>query len=136
MIQSVFACLNGKASHKKAARVAPLKETEAVVYRDELTESKKQTLRKALVKKRVRFADSEPTILGEDCNEKSSVEKSCDGKNDEFRENAGFRVKLRMTKEEAAQFLARCNGGILDLKDVARELGAMPLNRVSVVSTC
>lgn len=130
MILTVFACLNGKTSPNKA-KVAPLK----AVHRDELTRSKRQMVQKAVVKKRVRFADSEPTILGEDCNEKSSVEKICDG-NDEFRESKGFRVTMRMTTEEAAQLLSKCNGGVLDLKDVARELVAMPLNQVSVVSSC
>ncbi|KAJ1408209.1 hypothetical protein SESBI_23745 [Sesbania bispinosa] len=126
MIRTVFAYLNGKASHKKV-KIDPLKATKAV-YRDELT--KKQSPSKVIVKKRVRFADSEPTILGEDHCEK----KSCVG--NEFGEKEGIRVKVRMTKEEAARFLSKCNGGVLEFRDVARELVSIPVNRVSVLSTC
>ena len=50
-------------------------------------------------------------------------------------ELGGIRVKLKMTKDEAARLLSKCKeGGVLEFKDVARELVALPLNRVSVVS--
>ncbi|KAG5041533.1 hypothetical protein JHK85_014009 [Glycine max] len=124
MIRTIFACLNGKASHKKS-KLEPLEVTKPV-YRDELT--KKQRLRKA-VKKTVRFAESEPTILGED-----SEKTRCVSGN-EVGGKEGIRVRIKLTKEEAARLLSKCNnGGILEFEDVARELVLIPVNRVSIVS--
>ncbi|KAL2342670.1 hypothetical protein Fmac_003955 [Flemingia macrophylla] len=119
--------LSGKASHKKA-KVEPLEIAEAV-YRDELT--KRQTPRKA-VKKTVRFAESEPTILGED-NEKDFEKIRC-GNVNEVREKEGIRVRVKLTKEEAARLLSKCNEGVLEFNDVARELVLIPVNRVNIVS--
>ncbi|KAL2337241.1 hypothetical protein Fmac_011687 [Flemingia macrophylla] len=111
----MFACLNSKVADEK----------ELTVYRDELTNKKKPTPHAKAVKKSVRFADSEPSIFGEDNNEKKLVK-------DEF---GGIRVKLKMTKEEATRLLSKCKeGGVFEFKDVAREIVALPLNRVSVVS--
>uniref|UniRef100_A0A6M2EV00 DUF7890 domain-containing protein n=1 Tax=Populus davidiana TaxID=266767 RepID=A0A6M2EV00_9ROSI len=45
-----------------------------------------------------------------------------------------IRVKVRMTKEEAARLMAKCKeGGLLEFKDVAHELAQLPANRVSAV---
>ena len=129
MMHTVFGYLKGKTSHKKV-KVEPLKVTEAV-FRDELTKKQKP---KNAVKKTVRFSDSEPTILGED-NEKCFEKETCTN-GDEVGEKGGIRVKVKMTKEEAARFLSRCNGGVLEFKDVARELVSIPVDRVCVVSTC
>ncbi|KAK7251428.1 hypothetical protein RIF29_34617 [Crotalaria pallida] len=128
MISTVFSYLNRKISCKKV-KVEPLKGSK-VVYRDELT-TKKQPPKKA-VKKCVRFADSEPTILGED-NEKD-FEKRCAG--NEIGKEEGIRVRVKMTKEEAVRLLSKCNGGVLEFKDVASELVSIPVNRVSFVTTC
>ncbi|XP_061361027.1 uncharacterized protein LOC133304958 [Gastrolobium bilobum] len=133
MIRTVFAYLKkGKASHKKV-KVEPLIKVTKAVYRDELT--KKQSPTKKTVKKSVRFADSEPTILGEDRDSEKEFEKRNCAAGNEFGEKEGIRVKVKMTKEEAARFLSKCNGGVLEFKDVARELVSIPVNRVSVVST-
>ena len=126
MMHTMFACLNKKVEEN-------LKVTKAV-YRDELITKKKPSTvpSKALVKKSVRFADSEPSIFGEDTNEKKLVKGRCSSDGDE---SGGIRVKLKMTKDEAARLLSKCKeGGVLEFKDVARELVALPLNRVSVVS--
>ncbi|KAG5014565.1 hypothetical protein JHK82_020248 [Glycine max] len=126
MIRTIFACFNGKVSHKKA-EVEPLEVTKPV-YRDELT--KKQPPRKT-VKKTVRFAESEPTILGEDS--EKEFEKTRWGSGNEVGEKEGMRVRIKLTKEEAARLLSKCNnGGILQFKDVAHELVLIPVNRVSV----
>lgn len=124
MMHTMFACLNKKVEEN-------LKVTKAV-YRDELiTKKKPPTLPSKAVKKSVRFADSDPSIFGEDHNEKKLAKGRCSG-GDEL---GGIRVKLKMTKDEAARLLSKCKeGGVLEFKDVARELVALPLNRVSVVS--
>ena len=45
-----------------------------------------------------------------------------------------IRVKVRMTKQEAARLMAKCKeGGLLEFKDVAHELVQLPVNRVSAV---
>jgi hypothetical protein len=47
-----------------------------------------------------------------------------------------IRVKVRMTKQEAARLMAKCKeGGLLEFKDFAHELVQLPVNRVSVVSS-
>ncbi|KAF7149762.1 hypothetical protein RHSIM_Rhsim02G0243800 [Rhododendron simsii] len=51
-------------------------------------------------------------------------------------ERQGMKVKILMTKEEAARLLSKCrDGGVLEFRDVARELEQIPASRVSVVSS-
>ncbi|XVE64684.1 hypothetical protein DITRI_Ditri07aG0120800 [Diplodiscus trichospermus] len=61
------------------------------------------------------------------------------------RSSAGFdgkisttvRVKVTMTKKEAARLLSKCkDGGVLEFRDVARELVNLPMDRVAFVSPC
>ncbi|KAL1108239.1 hypothetical protein V6Z11_D03G099400 [Gossypium hirsutum] len=48
-----------------------------------------------------------------------------------------IRVKVKMTREEAVRLLSKCkDGGVLEFKDVARELVDLPGNRVNIVSPC
>ncbi|KAK7399107.1 hypothetical protein VNO78_10282 [Psophocarpus tetragonolobus] len=122
MIPAIFACFNGKSSRRKA-KVEPLEVTKAV-YRDELTKKQRP-------KKTVRFAESEPTILGEDTEE---FEKTKSVSGNEVGEKEGMSVRVKLTKEEAVRLLSKCNGGLLQFKDVACELGLIPVNRVSIVS--
>ncbi|XP_061374164.1 uncharacterized protein LOC133316432 [Gastrolobium bilobum] len=132
MFPTMFACLNSKISDEKI--VEQLKVTKAV-YRDELTKKKSPPPSKAVKKKSVRFADSESTVMGEEDNEKNLVKGRCTG--NELGERTGIRVKVKMTKKEAARLLSKCKeGGILEFKDVARELVELPQNRVSIMSTC
>ncbi|MED6132013.1 hypothetical protein PIB30_015377 [Stylosanthes scabra] len=137
MIRKVFGYLKRRISshNKKSAKVEPLKVVTEAVYRDELITNKKQQQqqapkKKTMVKKTVRFSDAEPTILGE--------EKCINEEDNEWREKGEgiIRVKVKMTKEEAFRLLSKCNnnGGVLELKDVARELVSMPTNRVCLVS--
>ena len=124
----MFTCLRFRRISDKNVQVEKTSVTKAV-YRDEL--SKKQSPRKA-VKKTVRFADSAPTILGEK-NEKEDCEKRIFS----AEERPGIRVKVKMTKEEAIQFLSKIKeGGFLDVKDVAPELVSFSVNRVKPVPNC
>ncbi|KAG5563440.1 hypothetical protein RHGRI_006008 [Rhododendron griersonianum] len=42
----------------------------------------------------------------------------------------GMKVKILMTKEEAARLLSKCrDGGVLEFRDVARELVQIPASR-------
>ncbi|KAK7366680.1 hypothetical protein VNO80_08676 [Phaseolus coccineus] len=126
MMQTMFACIHRKVEQQ-------LKFTEAV-YRDELINRKKCSGASKKVKKSVRFADSEPSIFGEEMKEKKVVKGSCSDKESGGKET--IRVKVKMTKEEAARLLSKCKeGGVLEFKDVAHELVALPVNRVRVVST-
>lgn len=51
-------------------------------------------------------------------------------------EKGVIRVKVIMTKKEAARLLSKCKEGrVLGFKDVANELVQIPVNRVSVEST-
>jgi len=121
-MHTMFACLNRKVEQQ-------LKGTEAV-YRDELINKKKPSGASNKVKKSVRFADSEASIFGEEMKEKKVVSGNESGGKE------AIRVKVKMTKEEAARLLSKCKeGGVLEFKDVARELVALPINRVRVVSS-
>ncbi|KAK7406049.1 hypothetical protein VNO78_07665 [Psophocarpus tetragonolobus] len=109
-MDTIFACLRRK--------VEKVKERETV-YRDELMAPKAVG-----VKKSVRFAvdtEAEKRAKKEKC--------GCGGNGN------GIRVKVKMTKEEATRLLSKCKeGGVLEFKDAARELVALPLNRVCLVS--
>ncbi|KAL4651401.1 hypothetical protein ACB092_01G156900 [Castanea dentata] len=88
--------------------------------------------------------------LNKNASRKKCAEKSEDDGKDFVRE-AGYgiggsttstvekkeviRVKVRMTKQEAARMLSKCkDGGVLDFKDVALELVQIPTNQISIVS--
>ncbi|CAK8539306.1 unnamed protein product [Lathyrus sativus] len=144
MIRTIlFAChefLNMKISDEKLTE--KLKDTKVVeVYRDELANTK---MRRKAVKKSVRFVDTERDALLEKDEEKDLMKgrRSCN-KSDcmgEFgeREKVNIRVKVKMTREEAAKFLSKFNnkeGGVLPLEDVAPQLLALPLDRVTFLST-
>ncbi|CAJ2676445.1 unnamed protein product [Trifolium pratense] len=117
----MFACLKNT-SHKKVQ----VKQLKAIKDVCEITKKQK-------IKKRVRFVDSEPTILGEE--NKIYEKRRC--VSNELGEKEGIRVTIRLTKEQAAELLTRCNNGsVIELKDVARELLSIPGDRVSIVSTC
>ncbi|KAK3228060.1 hypothetical protein Dsin_007922 [Dipteronia sinensis] len=54
---------------------------------------------------------------------------------DQDHKGVTMRVKVVMTKQEAARLLSKCKeGGVLGFKDVAKEIVQIPMNRVSVVS--
>ncbi|KAL9330018.1 hypothetical protein ACSQ67_005021 [Phaseolus vulgaris] len=128
MIRTIFACFSGKVSHKKA-RVEAVEERKDV-YRDELTEKKRA---RRAVKKRVRFAEVEATIMGEE-NEKEFEKRRCES-GEEVGEKEGMRVRIRLTKEEAARLLSKCNKeGPLQFNDVAHQLLFIPAHRLSILS--
>ncbi|KAL5052849.1 hypothetical protein RYX36_033531, partial [Vicia faba] len=60
---------------------------------------------------------TEPTILGEENNEE--VEKRRCNSNDGLVEKEGIRVTIRLTKQQAVELLSKCNGSVVELKDVA-----------------
>lgn len=132
-MHTIFACLNRQVSDVKVGVVEQPQEKTAV-YRDELT--KKQAPRKAVVKKSVRFADSEPTVIAGDHDESEKEKGSEKRRINRSTEREGIIVKVKMTKEEAARLLSKCKeGGFLEFRDVARELVLIPASRVSAVPT-
>lgn len=49
---------------------------------------------------------------------------------------SSVRVKVLLTKQEAAKLLAKCKEeGVLDFKDVVNELAKLPAQRINVVSS-
>lgn len=118
----MFACLGGKVSRRKAKVEAV--EVRKGVYRDE---SREKESRRKRVKKSVRFAEVEATIMGEE-NEKESSDEVVG-------EKEGVRVRVRLTKEEAARFLSKCNEGPLQFKDVAQQLLFIPVDRLCIQSS-
>lgn len=133
----LFACLdflNTKISDEKL--IEKLKDTKAMRYKEELTNAR---MRRKAVKKSVRFMDSERDALLEKEEKKVLMKgrRSCDSI-DEFgeREKMNIRVKVKMTKEEAAEFLSKftCKeGGVVPVKDVAPQLMALPLDRFTIL---
>ncbi|KAE8649206.1 hypothetical protein Csa_015041 [Cucumis sativus] len=107
----------------------------AYVYRDNLTKKnhsppssssspqhQPEEIKK--VKKRVRFADTEPVIIA----------ISTDREEEELEvetEKKVVRITVKLTKQEANRMLSRCsNGGVLEFGDVASELMRIPPTRV------
>ncbi|KAL3597314.1 hypothetical protein D5086_008951 [Populus alba] len=95
-----------------------------LIYRDELS---KKTSPKKIKKGGNCLASKEE-------DERENFEKRGDASS--VQEKDVIRVKVRMTKEEAARLMAKCKeGGLLEFKDVAHELVQLPANRVRVVSS-
>ncbi|KAK7308934.1 hypothetical protein RJT34_05280 [Clitoria ternatea] len=127
----MFSCLSNKVCDEKVEEQVTNKKAE---YTDELTMKRSPSTPSKVVKKSVRFADSEPS--GEE-NYKEKLGRCIIGGDGLLGERGGIRVKLKMTKEEATRLLSKCKeGGVLEFKDVATQLVALPLNRVTVVSSC
>ena len=110
-----------------------------IIYRDELSKKKNKPKKG----NSNHFECSEPLINkdygGKICSTNTNGGRK--GLDSSEEEKGVMRVKVTMTKQEAARLLARCKeGGVLEFKDVARELVHIPVNRVSVVvpplSTC
>ncbi|KAL3742928.1 hypothetical protein ACJRO7_018263 [Eucalyptus globulus] len=96
------------AAEKRAKSASP-------VYRDELSKVKRKTGRREIA------LDAEKSRF---CGDPIDGEKGL-----------VMRVKVKMTKQEAARLLSKCgDGGVLEFRDVARELVKLPMSRVSVVS--
>ncbi|KAF8033370.1 hypothetical protein BT93_D2088 [Corymbia citriodora subsp. variegata] len=88
------------------------------VYRDELSKVKRKTGRRV-------------SVIAPPAVEKGGF---CGGPID-GEKRVVMRVKVKMTKREAARLLGKCgDGGVLEFRDVARELVQLPMSRVSVVS--
>ncbi|KAE8717167.1 hypothetical protein F3Y22_tig00110057pilonHSYRG00060 [Hibiscus syriacus] len=77
---------------------------------------------------------SSKSIYRDELSKKKPLITVKDDKKD--RKMSRVRVKVKMTKEEAARLLSKCkDGGIIEFKDVACELVNLPMNRMTVVST-
>ncbi|RXH95741.1 hypothetical protein DVH24_008241 [Malus domestica] len=91
-----------------------------VVYIDELISNKPLSRKQKVNSSCTYHENSEPLI-------KEEIEDVKRG---------AIRVKVKMTKQEAARMLSKCkNGGILDFKDVARELTQIPTGRITIESS-
>lgn len=129
MIHILFGFLNRKISYEK------IKETKAIIYRDELDNIKMKSslCQRKTFKKSVRFVDSK-----DDANlrkEEFMKGMRCIDELGE-RERMNIRVKVKMTKEEATRLLSKCNeGGVFQFNDVVHELVALPMDRVTILST-
>ncbi|WJX54820.1 hypothetical protein P8452_40658 [Trifolium repens] len=143
MIRTVLlACqefINRKIFDEKLAE--KLKDTK-VIYRDELgNENIISPLKRRTVNKSVRFADSEHESAKDEKEELMKESRSYNIEEllgERERMNGTTRVKVKMTKEEAAKLLSKfkCNeGGFLQFKDVVPVLVALPMDRVTVMST-
>ncbi|KAK3434221.1 hypothetical protein EUGRSUZ_D01747 [Eucalyptus grandis] len=96
-----------KAAEERAKSASP-------VYRDELSKVKRKTGRREMA------PDAEKDRF---CGEPIAGEKK-----------VAVRVKVKMTKREAARLLGKCgDGGVLEFRDVARVLVQIPMSHVSVV---
>jgi hypothetical protein len=95
-----------------------------LIYRDELS--------KKISPKKIKKGGN--CLASKEEDERKNFEKR--GFSSSVQEKDVIRVKVRMTKEEAARLMAKCKeGGLLEFKDVAHELAQLPVNRVTVVSS-
>lgn len=92
-----------------------------IIYRDDL---RKKPSPKKLKQAKHFEASSEPLL------KKNFGGQSCGPKEDK----EVIRIKVVMTKQEAARLLSKCrDGGVLGFKDLATELVELPTNSVSIV---
>ncbi|KAI3421458.1 uncharacterized protein J3R85_012279 [Psidium guajava] len=102
-------CLDTRSPAEEQARSTSL------VYRDELSKVKRKTGHREI---------DPGTEKGRFCKDQVDGEK-----------RVVMRVKVKMTRREATRLLGKCgDGGVLEFRDVARELVQIPMSRVSVVS--
>ncbi|KAJ9173726.1 hypothetical protein P3X46_016836 [Hevea brasiliensis] len=102
------------------------------IHRDDL--SKNPSTKK--VKKGDFLASSREPLLCKELEDKKNLEKRGYGCATTVEEKGVIRVKVKMTKQEAARLMSKCkDGGILEFRDVAHELVQIPVNHVSVVSS-
>ncbi|KAL2527721.1 Uncharacterized protein Adt_12775 [Abeliophyllum distichum] len=116
--------------HKNSEPKKP--ELEHYVYRDELNK-KPSTLK---LRRKVHFEIESKPLLEREKSEKNydTRNKSTSHGHVEKEKLSETKVKILMTKEEAARLLSKCkDGGVLEFKDVARELVQIPVNRINVV---
>ncbi|XVE58069.1 hypothetical protein DITRI_Ditri04bG0140800 [Diplodiscus trichospermus] len=98
------------------------------IYRDELCEKQSPIKQKNYYGYSFSSTKPLPKVKAEEDTKRST---GFDGKAN------SMRVKVKMTKQEAAQLLSKCkDGGILEFRDVALVLVDLPVNRVNVVSPC
>ncbi|CAH9068874.1 unnamed protein product [Cuscuta europaea] len=105
------------------ARKPKAVQTTVHVYREELDTTKKPPSHNK-IKKKVRFD------LGQQGGEESEEEPV------KKKNSGGVKVKILLTKEEAARLLSRCNdGGVLTFTDLGLDaIDSIPSNREAVIS--
>lgn len=92
-----------------------------IIYRDDL---RKKPSPKKLKKAKNLEAYSEPFL------KKEQGKTFCPAQDNK----EVIRIKVVMTKQEAARLLSKCqDGGVLGFKDVASELVELPTNRVRII---
>ncbi|KAK3228058.1 hypothetical protein Dsin_007920 [Dipteronia sinensis] len=100
-----------------------------IIYRDELSNKKSSSTTNNHKPKYGHV--SKPKNNNNNMQRRSHVR----GGVDQDHKGVTMRVKVVMTKQEAARLLSKCKeGGVLGFKDVAKEIVQIPMNRVSVVS--
>ncbi|KAK7847882.1 hypothetical protein CFP56_006077 [Quercus suber] len=104
------------------------------IYRDEL--DKKVPRKKSAEKSsKDHFAYSKVPLIPKEEDGKDFVKGASRGSTTVEKKEM-IRVKVRMTKQEAARMLSKCkDGGVLEFKDVALELVQIPTNQICVMST-
>ncbi|XP_022738314.1 uncharacterized protein LOC111291034 [Durio zibethinus] len=128
MLTFVASCFN-KVLSGEILTFEQSKSTSKVIYRDEL--NKKQSPSKQKSYYGDSFSSTKPLLKVKDGKDIKRSSTDFDVK------ASTVRVKVKMTKQEAARLLSKCkDGGILEFRDVAGELVNLPMNRVSVVSPC
>ncbi|XVE64685.1 hypothetical protein DITRI_Ditri07aG0120900 [Diplodiscus trichospermus] len=102
------------------------------VSRDELIKKKCPSKQKSYCGDYSFSSTQVPLLKVRDENDIKGSSDGFDGKT-----STTVRVKVKMTKQEAARLLSKCkDGGILEFRDVARELVNLPMDRVRLVSPC
>ncbi|XP_023522331.1 uncharacterized protein LOC111786247 [Cucurbita pepo subsp. pepo] len=134
MIGNLISSLNKKLQAVEISNRCRRTKKTTNVYRGDMSKKKQPQLPSQgkpeieKVKKRVRFADTEPVIIAIDREERSTEEET---------EKKVVRITVKLTKQEANRMLSRCsNGGVLEFGDVASELMRIPAARVSSSMTC
>ncbi|KAK2664286.1 hypothetical protein Ddye_002860 [Dipteronia dyeriana] len=135
MLSFFVSLFNKNVSYDKIVEETKQPRDTNIIYRDELSSKKVHH------KKSSSTINNHKPKYGDDSKPKNNNNMqrrshgSCGGGVDQDHKGMIMRVKVVMTKQEAARLLSKCKeGGVLGFKDVAKEIVQIPMNRVSVVS--
>ncbi|TXG50668.1 hypothetical protein EZV62_023192 [Acer yangbiense] len=108
-----------------------------IIYRDELSNKNVHHKKSSSTtnKHKPKYGHVSKPNNNNNNNMQRRSQASCGGGVDQDHKGVIMRIKVVMTKQEAARLLSKCKeGGVLGFKDVAKEIVQIPKNRVSVVS--
>ncbi|KAI9173932.1 hypothetical protein LWI28_009069 [Acer negundo] len=137
MLSFVVSLFNKNVSYEDIVEETKQPRNTNIIYRDELSNKNVHHKKSSSTtnKHKTKYGDVLKPKNNNNNNKQRRSHGSCGGGVDQDHKGVIMRVKVVMTKQEAARLLSKCKeGGVLGFKDVEKEIVQIPMNRVSVVS--